>query len=159
MNSARATRPAPTAAAYRERLAAPFSWWFIAFLFGVALGIILLVTGPWQSLAGLAGGTLLGWWTVVAYGRPEIRIENGALVAGTATLPAAALGTAVALDKEKSRALLTYEADPRAFMLLRSYITTAVRVEVADSDDPTPYLYLSTRRPKELAAALNALER
>ena len=39
-------------------------------------------------------------------------------------------------------------------MLLRSYIPTALRVEVTDPADPTPYLYLSTREPEGLAAAL-----
>jgi hypothetical protein len=42
----------------------------------------------------------------------------------------------------------------RAFMLLRGYVPTAVRVEVSDPDDPTPYLYLSTRRPEQLARVL-----
>jgi hypothetical protein len=158
MNSAQDT-PVATTATYRERLSAPVSWWFIAFLFGLALGIILLVTGPWQALGGLVGGTVLGGWTVAAYGRPTIRVEGGELIAGIATLPASALGRAVALDQEKARALRSYEADPRAFMLLRSYVTTAVRVEVADPADPTPYLFLSSRRPKDLAAAVNALER
>jgi hypothetical protein len=29
-------------------------------------------------------------------------------------------------------------------------------VEVTDPDDPTPYLYLSTRSPRKLAEALSA---
>jgi Protein of unknown function (DUF3093) len=158
MNSVQDTHVTMTPS-YRERLAAPFSWWFIAFLFGLALGIILLVSGPWPALVGLVGGTVLGGWAVAAYGRPTISVEDGRLTAGTATLPAAALGPAIALDREKARALRSYEADPRAFMLLRSYVATAVRVEVADPADPTPYLYLSSRRPADLAAAVNALER
>ncbi|MFE1975819.1 DUF3093 family protein [Streptomyces hygroscopicus] len=51
----------------------------------------------------------------------------------------------------------TYKADPRAFMLLRSYIPTALRVEVTDPEDPTPYVYVSTRNPEALAAALTAV--
>jgi DUF3093 family protein len=39
--------------------------------------------------------------------------------------------------------------------LLRSYVPTAVRVDVTDPADPTPYLYLSTRRPEKLAKALS----
>jgi hypothetical protein len=41
-------------------------------------------------------------------------------------------------------------------MLLRAYIPTALRVEVTDPEDPTPYLYLSTREPERLAEALRA---
>jgi len=150
---------AQRAVGYRETLRAPLSWWLISFLFGLSLAIILLVVGPWWSLLGLAVGTALGGWTVTAYGSVSIEIADGTLKAGSATLPASALGTAVALDAERARALRTYEADPRAFLFLRSYIETAVRVEVADPADPTPYLYLSTRRPKQLAAVVNALPR
>jgi Protein of unknown function (DUF3093) len=148
------------ASGYRERLRAPLSYWLISFLFGLSIGIILLVQSPWWSLIGLVGGTALSWWAVVAYGSPVIEVlPDGTLKAGSATLPASALGTAVALDAERARALRTYEADPRAFLLLRSYIPTAVRVEIADPADPTPYLYLSSRRPKRLAAVVNALPR
>jgi hypothetical protein len=42
-------------------------------------------------------------------------------------------------------------------MLLRSYVPTAVRIEITDPEDPTPYVYLSTRDPQALAAALTAV--
>ena len=147
-------------AEYHETLRAPVSWWVIAFMFGLSLGIIPLpVAGPWWALLGLVGGTALSFWVVVAYGHVEIHVSGAELKAGRATLPAAALGPADALDGEGARALRTYEADPRAFLLLRSYVSTAVRVEVDDPADPTPYLYLSSRRPEQLAAAVNALPR
>jgi hypothetical protein len=60
------------------------------------------------------------------------------------------------LDAEEARAWRTYKADTRAFLLLRGYIPTALRVEVTDPEDPTPYLYLSTREPERLAQALEA---
>jgi hypothetical protein len=41
-------------------------------------------------------------------------------------------------------------------MLLRSYVPTALKVEVTDPADPTPYVYLSTRSPQRLADALAA---
>lgn len=68
--------------------------------------------------------------------------------------PLEALGDAEVLDGEEARAWRSYKADPRAFMLLRSYIPTAVRVKVTDPQDPTPYVYLSTREPQALVAAL-----
>lgn len=39
---------------------------------------------------------------------------------------------------------------------MRGFIGTAVRVEVLDPDDPTPYVYLSTRTPDRLAEAISA---
>jgi hypothetical protein len=61
------------------------------------------------------------------------------------------------LDADEAAAWRTYKADPRAFLLLRSYIPTALRVEITDQADPTPYVYLSTRDPEGLAAALTAV--
>ena len=140
-------------AVYREQLRAPASWYFIGFLFGLALACIFLWFGPWQSLAGLVGGTLLAAWVVANYGRVGIELSDGSLKAGPATLPLAALGEASALSPERARALRMHEGDPRAYMLLRSYVRTAVRVEVVDPHDPHPYLYLSSRHPEKLAAA------
>lgn len=153
------TVPQSARPTYSETLRAPLSWYFIAFLGALSLGIIFLVMSPWWSLASLVGGTAVFCWAVAAYGRPVIEVSGGRLKAGPATLPAAALGPATALGADKARALRTFEADPRAFLLLRSYIQTAVRVEVADPGDPTPYLYLSSRKPAQLAAAINALAR
>ncbi|MBR7829745.1 DUF3093 domain-containing protein [Actinospica sp. MGRD01-02] len=139
--------------AYREQLRAPMSWYFIGFLFGLSLALIFLWFGPYASLAGLVGGTLLSAWVVASYGRVGIELSGDSLTAGPATLPLAALGEARALSAEQARALQRHEADPRAFMLLRSYVRTAVRVEVVDPQDPHPYLYLSSRHPEKLAAA------
>lgn len=140
-------------AGYRETLRAPASWYFIGFLFGLALACIFLWFGPWQSLTGLVGGTILCAVVVARYGSVTVEVDGDSLRAGAATLPLRSLGEASALDQERARALLTYEADPRAFMLLRSYVKTAVRVEVVDPQDPHPYLFLSSRHPEQLAAA------
>jgi hypothetical protein len=140
-------------AVYREKLHAPASWYFIGFLFGLALACIFLWFGPWESLAGLVGGTLLSAWAVARYGRVGIELTAQGLKAGPATLPLAALGEASALTPARARALQLHEGDPRAYLLLRSYVKTAVRVEVVDPQDPHPYLYLSSRHPEKLAAA------
>ena len=40
--------------------------------------------------------------------------------------------------------------------MLRPYVKTAVRVELTDPADPTPYWLLSSRHPQALASALDA---
>ncbi|MCX0246549.1 MULTISPECIES: DUF3093 domain-containing protein [Streptomyces] len=149
----------PSTPPYDERLTAPRSWWLIAVLIGIACALMLLPLGTLPLLAGLAGGTVLSAVAVSSYGSARIRVVAGALVAGDARIPLSALGEAEVLDAEEARAWRTHKADVRAFMLLRSYIPTAVRVEVTDPDDPTPYVYLSTRDPKALVAAVNAAVR
>ena len=140
---------------YEEHLTAPVWAWAISALAGVMAGLIFLRVGPAAALVGALGGAALWGTLVVAYGRAGVRVRDGFLEAGTARLPLSALGAVQQLDAEAARRLRTTEADARAFMLLRGYVPTAVRVEVVDPEDPTPYLYLSTRRPKELAKALS----
>ncbi|MEU3187569.1 DUF3093 domain-containing protein [Streptomyces sp. NPDC006923] len=147
----------PSPARYDERLTAPRSWWGIAALIALAGGLILLPLGPVPLLGGLIGAGALAAAGVSSYGSARIRVVADSLVAGDARIPVSALGEAHLLDSEEARAWRLHKADPRAFMLLRSYVPTALRVEVTDPEDPTPYLYLSTRHPAALAAALEAV--
>lgn len=144
--------PAP----HDERLTAPRSWWGIAVLTGLACALMLLPLGGLPLLAGLIGGTALAGLLVSSYGSARVRVVNGVLAAGDARIPVTALGEPEILDPEEARAWRTYKADTRAYMVMRGYIPTAVRVEVTDPADPTPYVYLSTREPEALVAALRA---
>lgn len=141
---------------YEERLTVPRSWWVIAGLIGVACALMLLPLGTLPMLGGLIGGAALAAVAASSYGAVRIRVVGGALVAGDAKIPVTALGEATALDRDEALAWRTHKADARAFMLLRGYIPTAVRVEINDPSDPTPYAYLSTREPERLVAALRA---
>ncbi|MGW2704567.1 DUF3093 domain-containing protein [Streptomyces sp. NPDC001340] len=145
-----------SAAPYEERLTAPRSWWLISFLVGVSFALILLPFGTLPLLGGLVGGTAAAAVVASAYGSLRIRVVGDALIAGEAKIPVSALGDSEILDPEEARAWRTYKADTRAFLLLRAYIPRALRVEVTDPQDPTPYLYLSTREPERLAAAIEA---
>ena len=147
----------PSAPPFDERLTAPRTWWLIAFGVGLACALILMPFGGLPLVGGLVGGTAASAVIVSSYGSVRIRVVAGALVAGDARIPLSALGEARVLDAEEALAWRTHKADARAFMLLRSYVPTAVRVEVTDPDDPTPYLYLSTRQPQALVAALTAV--
>ena len=145
-----------SATPYEERLTAPRSWWLISFLVGVSFALILLPFGTLPLLGGLVGGTAAAAVVASSYGSVRIRVVGDSLIAGEAKIPVAALGEAEILDPEEARAWRTYKADTRAFLLLRSYIPTALKVQVTDPADPTPYLYLSTREPERLAQALRA---
>ncbi|GGU22220.1 DUF3093 domain-containing protein [Streptomyces violascens] len=147
----------PNAPQYAERLTAPRSWWFISVLVGVACALMLLPVGTLPMLAGFVGGTAASWVVVSSYGSVRIRVLPDTLVAGEARIPTKALGEPEILDAEEARAWRLHKADPRAFMLLRAYIPTAVKVEITDPADPTPYAYLSTRDPEALKAAIDAV--
>jgi hypothetical protein len=123
---------------------------------GISFGLVFYLFGIVPGLLGLVAGTAAAAVLLSSYGSARIRVVQGLLVAGDARIPVEALGTAHPLDREEALAWRTRKANARAFMLLRSYIPTALRVEVTDPQDPTPYLYLSTRDPEGLAAALGS---
>ncbi|MGW1083623.1 DUF3093 domain-containing protein [Kitasatospora sp. NPDC002522] len=140
---------------YDERLTVPRSWWLLALALGLSLALILLRFSEVAALVGLVVGVAAGAAALSGYGSARIRVVQGSLVAGQARIPVSALGAAEVLNPKEAVAWRSVKADPRAFMLLRSYVPTALKVEVTDPADPTPYLYLSTRSPQRLADALS----
>ena len=142
---------------YRERLRAPVSWWIngmiIMFLFGsiVWFGFPLWVGAvTYGALFALTAALLVNW------GRAAIRIDGGQLIASGSSLLLADAGEVRQLDENQARALRGPRADPRAHLLIRPYLRKAVYVEVTSPDAAAPYWLLFTRRPAELAAAIES---
>ena len=76
-----------------------------------------------------------------------------------ATLPLGVVRSASPLDAASARLRRGTEADPRAFVLLRGWVSSAVIVELHDPVDPTPYWYVSSRRPEVLADTIAGMTR
>jgi hypothetical protein len=142
---------------YRERLSPPWWAWLIALGWAATLGIAYGYAI--SDLVGLLAGALafglaaLGLWQAGSV----VLVDDHRLRAGRAELPAWAIGSVTVLGRDDARRIRGTGADARAFMLLRGWIATAVSVEVRDEADPTPYWFVSSRRPERLAAALEAL--
>ncbi|MGW5650594.1 DUF3093 domain-containing protein [Streptomyces humi] len=144
----------PSQLVYDERLTAPNTWWVIADLFGVSMALIFFPYGPVAALIALTLGACLAGMYVSAQGSTRIRVTGDTLFVADARIPLTALGRPEVLEGEEARAWRTYKTDLRAYMVMRSFLPSAVRVEVIDPDDPTPYLYLATRSPERPAEAL-----
>ena len=139
---------------YTERLRAPVSWWVVVLVLLATLAFAIGVPlGPVAGVLTMLGGTVaVAWLLTAAAARVEVR--DGVLVAGRARLPLSVVASVTVLDEPAARALRGPGADARAYLLLRPWVSTAVQVDLADPDDPTPYWYVATRRPPALAAAL-----
>jgi hypothetical protein len=140
-------------AGYRERVGVPLRWWLLSALAVVTVAAILTVAPPWFLLAGSLAVAAALAWALVAYAL-EIQVADDGLTVGRARLPWSAIGAVQALDAEAARAVLGPRADPRAYLAVRGYVATGVRVQVVDEHDPTPYWYVSSRSPSALASAL-----
>ena len=140
---------------YSERLTVPLRWWVQGTMLVASLWLAMVVALPepaaW-TVTGVAAALLAA--LLVGYGAAEVSVGGGELRAGRARIEGHHLGTATALDPEATRRLAGVEADARAYLLLRPYLKRAVRVEVTDPADPTPYWLVSTRHPGALVTAL-----
>jgi len=143
---------------YVERLAVPLRWWVQGTMLVASLWLATIVALPpaaaW-AVTGLALGLMAA--LLLGYGAARISVADGRLRAGRAQIAAEHLGEAVALDPDATRRVAGPVADARAYLLLRPYLKRAVRVDITDPADPAPYWLLSSRRPDELAAAIDTL--
>lgn len=142
---------------YAERLHVPLRWWVQGTMLVASLWLAVVVALPGAAAWAITGAAmLLLAWAFLAYGAARIVVGDGELRAGRAHIPTALLGAATALDADQTRRLAGAEADARAYLLLRPYLKRAVRVEVLDPADRTPYWLLQTRHPHRLVSALTA---
>lgn len=145
-----------TSPTFRERLLPGAA----ALLTAVAAGVLALaILLPVQPMVAVVVGVAVaaGGVTWLVLGAPVLAVQDGELHAGRARVPLALLGEVTVLpSRDRMRDELGGRLDARAHVVLRSWVPTGVRVTLRDPADPTPYWLLSTRRPQELAAALDA---
>ena len=139
---------------YAERLWPPVWLWVAAWLFVLSLALSFYVALGTLGAAVIliTGGIVvsLGLSTSAAV----VRVEDGNLTAGSARIPVSLLGEVEVLDPQRTRAVRGPESDPTGYHLIRGWVSTGVRVSVLDPNDRTPYWFVSSRRPSELAAAI-----
>lgn len=144
-----------TAPTYTERLWLGPLGWVLLVVFAAMMSVAFIPLDP--RVAVVVGVAVVAVGVVVLAGlAPRVEVRDGVLRAGGAHIPVDLLGAAVPLDAGETRAELGPRLDARAHVCLRGWIHTAVRVDVRDPQDPTPYWVVSTRRPEALAAALHA---
>ena len=142
---------------YRERLLVPVSYWLLTVPVVVTLGaeayffvdgiIPPLVIG---ALFAIVATFLVHWSTAT------IEVAGGVLRAGKDALALSDADEVIALDEKQATALRGPRADPAAHILLRPYLKRAVYVSLADPGEGVPYWLVATRRPEELAAAIES---
>ncbi|MFG2036986.1 DUF3093 domain-containing protein [Dactylosporangium sp. NPDC048998] len=140
---------------YRERLSLSWWLWLPAVAVAAALAAEVKLGAPgaatWVAYLVLLPLTVAGLWLL---GRIRIEVSNGELRVDDAHIPLRYVGEVTPLSATDKRDLMGPYSDPEAFVVQRPWIGGAVRLEVRDEADPTPYWLVSTRRPEALAEAL-----
>jgi len=140
---------------YREHLRVPVSWWLLAIPVIAVLGAEVFAgfggfIPPlvYAVFTAVVAGFLLTW------GAASIEVTDGALRAGSATLPLSQVGDVVPLDEKQAALLRGARADPAAHLMLRPYLKRAVYISLANQDGDVPYWLIATRHPEDLATAI-----
>lgn len=100
----------------------------------IQLGLLLLA----YSTSGLKIKTTAGWLRV---GRAEIEIKF--------------IATVCTLNSMQMRQARGPELDPAAFLALRFWVSTGIKIDLSDPRDPTPYWLISTKAAEKLQIALD----
>ena len=139
---------------YREKLW-PTPWAFIVTALVIPASILVLV--PISLFAGIVTAAVLygGCVLLLVLASPVVRVQNGELIAGPATISTQLVGEAVFFEKAEATQERGPRLDARAWLLIRGWIDPVVRVPIVDPSDPAPYWIISSRHPTQLAAAIN----
>lgn len=138
---------------HRERLwPGPLGWGAVVLLGGLAAIAFLPLGITAAVVAAVVTVVVAAAFAVRTAALVEVR--DGELRAGAAHVPLDLLGDVRVLDRAGLRHELGPALDARSFACLRAWIPSAIRVELVDPADPTPYWIVSTRRPEALAGAV-----
>jgi hypothetical protein len=143
---------------YRERLHVPLAWWLLAVPTVLILGATLYagLPDPWPIviMTGLAAGCAA---LLIAMSLATVEVRDGALRAGNAVLPLTAVSEVIGLDEKQTMRLRGPRADPAARLYSRPYLKESVYLAVdpaSPAGSAAPYWLIGTRRPADLAAAV-----
>lgn len=139
---------------FHERLTP--SWWLILALF-LAVPTSLLIFLPLSVPLGLLVGAALwvGSVAILWVTAPVIDLSGSELRAGPARIDRRYISSVEPIEAEDARGAKGVDLDARAFLVIRPWITPAIKITLSDPDDPTPYWLISSRNPREFAAAFN----
>ncbi|MBA8796313.1 hypothetical protein FHX74_003966 [Friedmanniella endophytica] len=142
---------------FAEKLWVPWVWWLMAGLFAGTLFLaVAFYLGTAAGLVAFGAIAVVVVPVFAAYGSAELLTLPDVFQAGRARLEWRHVGAVRALTAEETRLRRGRDADARAWLLVRPWLSRAVEITVDDADDPAPYWLVGTRRPRALAEALSA---
>lgn len=149
------TAPGATSGGSRfdERLSVPLWWYLVAVGVGVLLGAEIHMGYPGvRAWIGYAVCIPVFVLALLWMGHTRVRVAEGLLRVGDASVPLERLGRAEIVPPADRRAALGPELDPAAYLLLRPWIRPVVRLEV--TGERAPYWVFTVRDAKGLLTAL-----
>jgi hypothetical protein len=141
---------------FHERTPWPiWLWFFLLFMAAsLALAFWAALGNTWGAISGLL--EVLGLLYLSQSTLLTIEVDGSTLTVGAAHIDISLIGEVEALDAQEMSQARGPLLDPAAFLSLRFWINTGVKVEIKDPRDPTPYWLVSSKKAQLLRAALSA---
>ncbi len=139
---------------FREVIRPPL--WLLTFIYFMFLSLVIAVwaaLGNFSALVALIGLTI-ALLVIAIRSKSEVIVTNNELLAGGAHIDVKYLGDIETLSRDQMRLMRTRDADPAAFLAIKFWITTGVKITLNDPRDSTPYWLVSCRKMDELKRIL-----
>ena len=140
---------------FKEVLRPPI--WVLAFIYFLLLSLVIAIWAAFDTtatIAALAAATIAIIYLAFAM-RSTISVDGKELRIDRAHIDIKYLGDVKILDSSAMRLLRTRDADPAAYLAIKFWVPTGVKIAVVDPRDPTPYWLITSKRGEEIAALLN----
>lgn len=140
---------------FKERVAWPiWLWLFLLFLSGsLSLAFWAALGNSWAILSALI--QFLGL-LILSQSTPLLIKDDGlTLHVGAATISHQFITRTTPLDAKAMGQARGPRANPAAYLAIRFWISTGVKIEINDPEDPTPYWLVSSKKAHQLADALS----
>lgn len=133
--------------------------WLIAIIYFFFLSLVLSIwaaIGDTPALISFVVSTLM-LALIAVKSAMIIEIDQEELRVGRAHIDVVFLKAAQALSSIEVRNLRTRDADPAAFLAIRFWSSTGVRVTLNDERDATPYWLITSNNADALTSALHSI--
>jgi hypothetical protein len=140
---------------FKEVLRPPI--WVLAFIYFLFLSLVIAIWAAFDNtvtLIAFVASTIAIIYIAFAM-RSTITLDGDELRIDRAPIDIKYLGAITILDAPAMRLLRTRDADPAAYLAIRFWIPTGLKIAVVDPRDPTPYWLITSKRGEEIAALLN----
>ncbi|MEY5030329.1 MAG: hypothetical protein RLZZ334_276 [Actinomycetota bacterium] len=141
---------------FKEVIRAPL--WLVAFVYFLFLSMVLSIWAALGNTPALVTFGVLTIWLIFLFFRTAlvIHMDESFLYVGQAKIERTYIGSAIALNNAELKLIRTRDADPSAYLAIRFWASKAVKVEVSDNRDTTPYWLISSKNPQRLVEALKS---
>lgn len=141
---------------FKEVIRAPI--WLVAFVYFLFLSMVLSIWAALGNTPALVTFGVLTIWLIFLFFRTAlvIQMDESFLYVGQAKIERTYIGSAIALNNVELKLIRTRDADPSAYLAIRFWASKAVKVEVSDNRDATPYWLISSKNPQRLVEALKS---